>query len=133
MIKKIVKTNRAPDILVHYCDTAEEAYAAVFLKHGVDMMSDLVVKDDAVYGFSIANEIDDTIEIFFNMSAEEDPGFKTNMIGECIHAAISLARRKLYMTMDENKPITFGEDTDLDDVLIQHIANVINKVMDYEE
>ena len=127
MIKKIIKTNRAPDIYAYYCKNQTEAYETVSLKHDIDMQSDSY---GDIYGFSIVDELNDKIEIYFNMEFKHLEESKRSMIGECIYAALALVKRRIYMSMSDNKTITFGESKELDDMLTEHISSIITKVMD---
>jgi len=132
MIKRNIKTSKLPDIIVHYCTSQQEAYDYVEVKHGVEMMNDLVNAKDFVYSFSIVNSLDDNIELYFNMDVSNEKQLRASIISETIHASISQVRRKIYMTMDEDKVVGFGHSQEMDDVIVEHIANNINRVL-YEE
>ena len=91
MIKKIVKTNRAPDIYVYYCKNQLEAYETVSLKHDINMQSDGY---GDIYGFSIVDELNDRIEIYFNMEFKHLEESKKKYDRRMYLCSISISKKK---------------------------------------
>jgi hypothetical protein len=128
MIKRKIITPKLPAINVHYCTGISEAYYDVMIKHSVNMSLSLIEEDDYVYGFTITDDINDTIEIYLDDTLPPELYTKT-AISEALNAGFSLIRRKLYYSFGTNNVIKLGEDPEMDEVIIELLSQVVTKVL----
>ena len=128
MIKRKIITPKLPSINVHYCTGMSEAYYDVMIKHSVNMHLSLIEEDDDVYGFTITDELNDTLEIYIDDTLSPELYTKT-AISEALNAGLSLIRRKLFYSFESNNPIVLGDDPDMDEVVIELLSQVVTKVL----
>lgn len=128
MITKKINLPKCPTITVYYCATIDEAYAKINYEHKLDVNDILFESDDTIHGFTITDELEDSIQIFLDASLPKELYIKT-AVHEGMQAALNIVRRKFFYTFDDSKQITIGDDIHIDDFIFDIVASVVGKVL----
>lgn len=123
MIRKKLQIPKAPAINLYYCSGMDEAYEEVFFKHDVNMKLDLIDEKDMIHGFSIADDLEDVIEIYLDVTLPRKDFIKA-AVNEGTHAALAIIRRKSNYSFDDKQPIVLGKDTLIDDAIVDLVSKV---------
>ena len=128
MITKKIISPKLPSITIHYCSGISEGYKDVLLKHNVNMVNELIEERDTIHGFTITDDLDDKIDIYLDEDISPELYAKV-AIHEAINAGLAIIRRKLFYTFNDRKPITLGNDPDVDELIFDTLSKVCTKVL----